>query len=84
MIILHVFVFEKTYFPVLWDSALVYPESAPSLYSRMHFFKQYSFVSCCLAISLNGTKLKKEAMKLKAYEKVIRMNDHAAKDLCKF
>ena len=39
------FVFDKIYHMVLKDSALVHPESAPSIHPRMPFFKVYSFVS---------------------------------------
>ena len=73
MIILQVFVFDKTYHLVLKDSALVHPESAPSVHSRVHFFKVYFFVSCFPTISLNRTKLKYGILKLKAYEKTIWM-----------
>ena len=73
MIILQVFVFDKTYHLVLKDSVLVHPESAPSVHSRVHFFKVYFFVSCFPTISLNRTKLKYGAMKLNAYEKIIWM-----------
>ena len=73
MIILQVFVFDKTYHLVLKDSTLVNPESAPSLHSRVHFFKVYFFVSCFSTISLNRTKLKYGTLKLKAYEKIIWM-----------
>ena len=38
MIILQIFVFDKTYHLVLRDSALVHPESAPSVYPKVHFF----------------------------------------------
>ena len=58
MIILQVFVFDKTYHLVLKDSALIHPESAPSVHSRVHFFKIYSFVSCFPTVPLNRTKLK--------------------------
>ena len=73
MIILQVFVFDKTYHLVLKDSVLVHPESAPSVHSRVHFFKVYFFVSCFPTISLNRTKLKYGILKLKAYEKTIWM-----------
>ena len=68
MIILQIFVFDKTYHLVLRDSALVYPEISPSVHPRVHFFKVY-FVSCFLIVSLNRTKLKYGTMKLKTYEK---------------
>ena len=42
MVILQVFVFDKTYHLVLKDSALVQPESAPSVHPRGHFFKSIS------------------------------------------
>ena len=71
MIILQVFVFDKTYHLVLRDSALVQPESAPSMHSRVPFFKVYVFVSCFPTILFNTTKLKYGTMKLKAYEKII-------------
>ena len=65
MIILQIFVFDKTYHLVLRDSALVHPESAPSVHPRVHFFKVYSFVSCFLTVPLNRTKLKYGTIKLK-------------------
>ena len=65
MIILQIFVFDKTYHLVLRDSALVHPESAPSMHLGVHFFKVYSFVSCFLTVSLNRTKLKYGTIKLK-------------------
>ena len=71
MIILQVFVFDKTYHLVLKDPTLVHPESAPSVDPRAHFFRVYFFVSCFPTISLNKTKLKNGTMKLKTYEKVI-------------
>ena len=61
MITLQVFVFDKTHHPVLGDSALVHPESAPK------------GVSCFPTIYLNRTKPKYETMKLRAYEKIIWM-----------
>ena len=73
MIILQVFVFDKTYHLVLKDSTLVHSESAPSVHSRVHFLKVYVFVSCFPTISLNRTKLKYGNLKLKAYEKIIWM-----------
>ena len=73
MIILQVFVVDKTYNLILKDSTLVHPESAPSVHSRVHFFKVYFFVSCFPTISLNRAKLKHGAMKLNAYEKIIWM-----------
>ena len=72
MVILQVFVFDKTYHLVLKDSALIHPESAPSVHSRVHFFKIYSFVSCFPTVPLNRTKLKYGTMKL-TYEKFIWM-----------
>ena len=71
VITLQVFVFDKTYHLVLRDSALVHTESAPSVDSRVHFFKAYFFMSCFPTISLNRTKLKYGTIKLKAYEKII-------------
>ena len=71
MIILEVFVFDKTYHLVLRDSALVHPEITPSVHPRMPFFKVYFFVSCFPTIPINRTKLKYGNMKLKAYEKII-------------
>ena len=71
MITLQVFVFDKTYHLVLRDSALVHTENAPSVDSRVHFFKAYFFMSCFPTISLNRTKLKYGTIKLKAYEKII-------------
>ena len=71
MIILQIFVFDKTYHLVLRDCALVHPESAPSVHPRLHFFKVYSFVSCFLTVPLNRTNLKYRTMKLKAHEKFI-------------
>ena len=44
VIILQIFVFDKTYHLVVRDSALMHPESAPSVHSRVHFFKVYFFV----------------------------------------
>ena len=73
MIILQVFVFDKTYHLVLKDSTLVHPESPLSVHPRVHFFKVYFFVRCFPTISLNRTKLKYGTMKLKAYEKIIWM-----------
>ena len=73
MIILQVFVVDKTYNLILKDSTLVHPESAPSVHSRVHFFKVYFFVSCFPTISLNRTKLKYGTLKLKAYAKIIWM-----------
>ena len=73
MIILQVFVFDKTYHLVLKDFTLVHPESAPLVHPRAHFFKVYFFVGCFPTISLNRTKPKYKTMKLKAYEKVIWM-----------
>ena len=72
VIILQVFVFDKTYHLVLKDSTFVQPKSAPSVHPRVHFFKVY-FVSCFPTISLNRAKLKYGTMKLKAYEKIIWM-----------
>ena len=75
MIILQIFVFDKTYHLVLRDSALVHPESAPLAHPRAHFFKVYSFASCFLTVPLNRTKLK-----YGAYEKDLwkmYMNDWA-------
>ena len=71
MITLQVFVFDKTYHLVLRDSALVHTESAPSVHSRVHFFKTYFFMSCFPTISLKITNLKYGTIKLKAYEKSI-------------
>ena len=51
----------------------MHPESAPSVYSRVHFFKVYFFESCFPTMSLNRTKVKYGAMKLNAYEKIIWM-----------
>ena len=68
---LHVFVFDKTYHPVLSDSALVHPKSATSVHLKVHFFEVYFLVSCFPAISLKRTKLKCGTMKLKAYERII-------------
>ena len=65
---------DKTYHLVLRDSALVHPESAPSV----HFFKVYFFVSCFPTMPLNRTKLKYRTMKIKAYEKIIWMIDLGA------
>ena len=73
MIILQVFVFDKTYHLVLKDSTLVHPESAFTVHPMVHFFKIYFFVSCFLKISSNRTKLKYGTMKVKAYEKLIWM-----------
>ena len=73
VIILQVFVFDKTYRLVLRYSALVHPESAPLVHPRVHFFKVYVFMSLFPAIPLNRTKLKYRNMMLKAYEKFIWM-----------
>ena len=73
-----VFVFDKTYHLVRRDSALVHPESAPSVHPGVHFFKVYFFVSCFLTVSLNIVKLKYRAMKLKTYEKFIWMIESGA------
>ena len=78
MVILQIFVFDKTCHLVLGDSALVYPESAPSVHPRVHFFKVYSFVSCFLKVPLNRTKLKYGTTKLKTYEKFISMIEPGA------
>ena len=71
MVILQVFVFDKTYQLVLRVSALVHPDRAPSVHPGVHFFKVYSFVSCFPTVPLNRTKLKYGTMKLKTYEKFI-------------
>ena len=73
MIIPQAFVFDKTYHLVLRDSALVHPESAPSVHPRLRFFKVYFLVSCFLTMPLNRTKLKYGTVNLKAYEKIIWM-----------
>ena len=78
MIIMQVFVFDKTYHVILKDSVLVHPENAPSVYPRVHFFKVYSFVSCSPAVPLNRTKLKYGTMKLKTYKKFIWMIEPGA------
>ena len=70
MVILQVFVFDKTYQLVLRVSALVHPDRAPSVHPGVHFFKVYSFVSCFPTVPLNRTKLKYGIMKLKAYKKI--------------
>ena len=67
MIILQIFVFDKTSHLVLRDSTFVHTESAPSACPTMDFFKVYSFVSCFLTVPLYRTKLKDDAMKLKTY-----------------
>ena len=46
IIILQVFIFDKTYQLVERDSALVHPESAPLVHPRVRSFKVYSFMSC--------------------------------------
>ena len=69
MIILQVFVFDKTS-PGSKDSSLVQPERAPSGHPKVHFFKAYFFVSCFPTMPLNRTKLKYGTMKLKAFEKI--------------
>ena len=69
MIILQVFVFDKTYHLVLRDSVLVHLENA--LHPWVYFFKVYSFVSCFSTVPLNRTKLKYGTLKLKTYEKFI-------------
>ena len=78
MIIRQVFVFDKTYHLVLRYSALVHPDSAPSVHPRVHFFKVYSIASCFLTVPLNRTKLKYGTMKLKPYEKFIWMIEPGA------
>ena len=62
--ILQVFVFDKTYHPVLSDSALVHPKSATSVHLKVHFVKIYFLVSCFPTTPLNRTKLKCGTMKL--------------------
>ena len=62
MIILQVFVFDKTYHLVLRDSILVHPESVPSVHPWAYFFKVYSFVSYFPTVPLNRTKLKYKTM----------------------
>ena len=71
MIILQAFVYDETYHLVLRDSALVHPESEPSVHPTVHFFKVCFFVSCFPTMSLNRTKLKYGTMKLMAYEKIL-------------
>ena len=61
--------FDKTCHPVLRNSALVLPESAPPV----HFFKAYFFASCFPTIPLKRTKLKYGTIKLNSYEKIIWM-----------
>ena len=73
MIILQVFVFDKTYHLVLKDSALVHPESVPSVHPSVNLFNVYFSVSCFPTMSLNRTKLEYGTMKLKAYKKIIWM-----------
>ena len=74
MIILEIFVFDKTDHLVLRDSALVQRESTPSAHPRLNFLKLYFLVSCFLTMPLNRTKLKYgNMMKLKAYEKTMWM-----------
>ena len=73
VIILQIFVFGKTYHLVIRDSALTHPENAPSVHSRVHFFKVYFFVSCFPTMPLNRMKLKYGTTKLNAYEKIIWM-----------
>ena len=51
----------------------MYPESAPSVHPRVHFFKLYFFVSCFPTMSLNRTKLKGEILKPKVHKKIIWM-----------
>ena len=73
VIILQVFVFDKTYLLVPRDSALMHPESSPSVHTRMHCLKVYFFVSCFLTMPLNRTKLQ---LKLRTHEKIY-MDDWA-------
>ena len=73
VIILQVFVLDKTYNLVLRESALAHPESAPSMHPRVHIFKVYFFVSCFPTMALNRAKLKYGNMKLRAYEKIMLM-----------
>ena len=81
MTILKDFVSDKICHLVQRDSALVHPESAPSLYPRVHLFKVYFFVTRFPTMSLNRIKLKYETMKPKAYEKNIWMIELDAKYL---
>ena len=46
VIVLQVFVFDKTYFLFLMDSDLVRPESTPSVHSRVHYFEVHYLMSC--------------------------------------
>ena len=78
MIILQVFVFDKTYHLVLRDSVLVHPESVHSVHPRMNLFNVYVFGNCFPIMPLNRTKLKYGTMKLKAYEKIIWMVEFGA------
>ena len=75
MIIMQVFVFDKTYHLVLRDSALVHHERTPSVHPRVYFFAVYFFVSwfCFPRMPLNRTKLKYGTMKLKADAKFVWM-----------
>ena len=73
MIILQVFVFDKTYHLILRDYAFVHPKSAPSVHPRVHLLKVYFFVSCFPTMPLNRTKLKYGTMKLKVYEEIMWM-----------
>ena len=56
----------------------MHPENAPSVHTRVHFFKVYLFVSCFPTISFHKTKLKYGTMKLKAYEKITWMTELGA------
>ena len=77
MIILQVFVSDKTSYLVLRRSTLVHPRSSPSVHTRVHFFKVQFFVNCFPTMPLYRTKLKHWTKilhrKLKAYEKIRRM-----------
>ena len=75
---IQVFVFDKTYHLILTDSALLHPESAPSLHPRVHFFKVYSFVTVPPTVPLKKTKVKHGTLKLKTLEKFIRMIEPGA------
>lgn len=57
------------YLPVLKDSGLVYPGSAPSVHLGRTVLQVYSFKSCFPIILLNRTGLEYGAMNLKFSEK---------------
>ena len=78
VIILQVFVFDKTYHFFLSKTAWAHSESSPSVRPWMNVFKVNFSVSCFQAMPLNRTKLRYGSMKVKAYEKSIWMIELSA------